>query len=216
MPIAPNRALKIIYIENLDAIMAKMKKIDPDLQKEFRRELGKAVRPVAKLAKSFVPNKIPNLDWRETQPTYPPQWGWANDTVHRGRTYGEGKSRWKWSQAEVVKGIRISAAKSKVQRVKGATFGVTALALINSSVPGIIYELAGFGSSRSQGRTRRVSRNRDARQSFVSKLDKEYKALYPGWNDKRLIYRAAYQLKDQTNANLVQVLKKYLGKEFRG
>lgn len=213
MPIAPNRSQKVIYIENLDAIVAKMKKVDPDLQKEFRRELNKAVKPVAKLAKSFVPNK-PFPGWRDVEPTYPPQWGWANDTIHRGRTFGDNKSRWKWSQAEVVKGIRISAAKSKVQRQKGTTFSVTALALINSSVAGIIYELAGFGSSRSRSRTRRVSRNKNASESFIGKL--QGTANSGAYKEKRLIYRATYQLGDQVNANLVQVLRKYLGKEFRG
>ena len=51
--ILPDRSLKAIYVENLDVVMDKMKKMDADLQKEFKRELNKAVRPVAKLAQSF-------------------------------------------------------------------------------------------------------------------------------------------------------------------
>jgi nucleoid DNA-binding protein len=202
-------AVPSIHVENLDELMAKMKKVDPDLQKEFRRGLSKAVKPVAKLAQDFVPHQ-PFPGWREVEPNYPPQWGWANDQVHRGRTIGKDKrSRWKWSQTEVIRGIRVSTAKTKVQRIKGVTFGVTAIAVINKSVPGIIYELAGFGSSRSRGRTRRISRNPNIGKLQRSPRAQEYK-------EKRLIYRASQQLGDQVNDNLYGVLKKYLGKEFRG
>ena len=212
--LAPDRSLKAIYVENLDAVMDKMKKMDADLQKEFRKELNKAVKPVAKLAKSFVPYS-PFPGWRDVEPSYPPAWGWANDNVHRGRTIGENKrSRWKWSQSEVVAGIKLSSAKTKVQRVKGTTFSVTALAIVNKSVPGIIYELAGFGTSKSKSRTRRVSRNRNASESFIGKL--QGTANSSAYKEKRLIYRASYQLGEQVNANLYGVLKKYLGKEFRG
>jgi hypothetical protein len=212
--IVPDRSLKAIYVENLDQLMDKMKKMDADLQKEFKRELNKSVRPVAKLAQSFVPHS-PFPGWRDVEPSYPPAWGWANDNVHRGRTIGENKrSRWKWSQSEVVAGIKLSSAKTKVQRVKGVTFSVTALAVINKSVPGIIYELAGFGSSKSRSRTRRVSRNRNASESFIRKLDGTANAS--AYREKRLIYRASQQLGGQVNDNLYGVLKKYLGKEFRG
>jgi hypothetical protein len=212
--ILPDRSLKAIYVENLDELMAKLKKMDADLQKEFKRELNKSVRPVAKLAQSFVPHS-PFPGWRDVEPSYPPAWGWANDKAHRGRTIGENKrSRWKWSQSEVVAGIKLSSAKTKVQRVKGATFSVTALAVINKSVPGIIYELAGFGSSRSRGRTRRVSRNPNASESFIGKLNGT--ANSSAYKEKRLIYRASQQLGGQVNDNLYGVLKKYLGKEFRG
>jgi hypothetical protein len=212
--LAPDRSLKAIYVENLDAVMDKMKKMDADLQKEFRKELNKAVKPVAKLAKSFVPYS-PFPGWRDVEPSYPPAWGWANDNAHRGRTIGENKrSRWKWSQSEVVAGIKLSSAKTKVQRVKGTTFSVTALAIVNKSVPGIIYELAGFGTSRSKSRTRRVSRNRNASESFIGKL--QGTANSGAYKEKRLIYRASQQLGGQVNDNLYGVLKKYLGKEFRG
>ena len=212
--LAPDRSLKAIYVENLDAVMDKMKKMDADLQKEFRKELNKAVKPVAKLAKSFVPYS-PFPGWRDVEPSYPPAWGWANDNVHRGRTIGENKrSRWKWSQSEVVAGIKLSSAKTKVQRVKGTTFSVTALAIVNKSVPGIIYELAGFGTSKSRSKTRRISRNTNASESFIGKL--QGTASSSGYKEKRLIYRASQQLGGQVNDNLYGVLKKYLGEKFRG
>jgi hypothetical protein len=205
-----DRSLKAVYVADLDRILATMKKIDPDLQKEFRKELRKQVKPVEKLAESFVPSQ-PFPGWRETKPYYPTNWGWAYDTEHRGRTYGKtNKSRWQWSQAEVKAGIQVSSAKTKVQRIKGTTFAVTALALVNKSVPGIIYELAGFGTARSRGKTRRVSRNRNASDDFIAKVN-----ATGGAAEKRLIYRASYQLGSQVNANLVTVLKKYLGKNFK-
>lgn len=205
-----DRSLKAVYVADLDRILATMKKIEPELQKKFRKELRKQVKPVEKLAESFVPSQ-PFPGWRETKPYYPTNWGWAYDTEHRGRTYGKtNKSRWQWSQAEVRAGIQVTSAKTKVQRIKGTTFAVTALALVNKSVPGIIYELAGFGTARSRGKTRRVSRNRNASDAFIAKVN-----ATGGATEKRLIYKASYQLGSQVNANLVTVLKKYLGENFK-
>lgn len=205
-----DRSLKAVYVADLDRILATMKKIEPELQKEFRKELRKQVKPVEKLAESFVPSQ-PFPGWRETKPYYPTNWGWAYDTAHRGRTYGKtNQSRWQWSQAEVRAGIQVTSAKTKVQRIKGTTFAVTALALVNKSVPGIIYELAGFGTARSRGKTRRVSRNQNASDGFIAKVN-----ATGGAAEKRLIYRASYQLGSQVNANLVTVLKKYLGENFK-
>ena len=206
-----DRALKSVYVADLDAILAKMKKVQPELEKEFKKALRKEVKPVEKLAESFVPSQ-PFPGWRETKPYYPTNWGWAYDTTHRGRTYGKtNQSRWQWSQAEVKAGIQITSAKTKVQRIKGTTFAVTALALVNKSVPGIIYELAGFGTARSRGKTRRVSRNANASDGFIDKVN-----AVGGSTRKRLIYRAAYQMGSQDNANLEAVVKKYLGENFRG
>jgi hypothetical protein len=205
-----DRSLKAVYVADLDRILATMKKIEPELQKEFRKELRKQIKPVERLAESFVPSQ-PFPGWRETKPYYPTNWGWAYDTEHRGRTYGKtNKSRWQWSQAEVKAGIQVTSAKTKVQRIKGTTFAVTALALVNKSVPGIIYELAGFGTARSRGKTRRVSRNRNASNDFIAKVN-----ATGGATEKRLIYKASYRLGSQVNANLVTVLKKYLGENFK-
>lgn len=196
-----------IYVKNFDAIMDKFKKMDPKLARKFKRELRNAVKPVQNKAKSFVPNK-PFEGWRETKPFYPTNWGWAYDTDHRGRTYGKtGESRWQWSKEQAVSGIVITTAAKKVQR-QGFGFSVTALALENKSVPGTIYELAGFGTAKSKGRTRRVSRNKDASEGFIRKVGKSDKP--------RLIYKAAYEMAAQVHANLYGVLKKYLGENFRG
>lgn len=197
-----------IYVRNLDSIILKMKELDPKLAKKFRNELKRSVKPVQLKAQSFVPHS-PFPGWRETKPYYPPAWGWAYDTEHRGRTFGKtNESRWQWSKDQVVKGIFVTEAKTKVQRIKGVEFGVSALSVQSKSVPGIIYELAGFGTARSRGKTRRVSRNKDASNLFIAKV---------GQADKpRLVYRAAYEMASQIHANLYGVLKKYLGENFRG
>jgi hypothetical protein len=197
-----------IYIKNFDALNARLKEMDAKLAKKFRQELKKAVKPVQRKAQSFVPNQV-FPGWRDTKPYYPPAWGWATDTTHRGRTYGKtSESRWQWSRDKVVQGIFVTEAETKVQRIKGAEFGVSALSLQSRSVPGIIYELAGFGTARSKGKTRRVSRNKDASNLFIAKVGKAEKP--------RLVYRAAYEMASQVHANLYGVLKKYLGENFRG
>lgn len=205
---APNRALKAIYVAGLDELRKEMREMNPTLQKSFAKELRAAVKPVEKLAETFVPS-VPATNWRPVEPTYPATWGWANDRAHRGRTY-EGGSRWKWSQSQVIGGIQISSAKSKVERVKGVTFGVTALALVNKSVPGIIYELAGFGSTRSKNKTRKVSRNPNASTDFIKAIAKKN-----NFGEKRLIYRASNILGKQALDRIEQVLDKYLNSNFR-
>lgn len=211
-----DRRLKIIYVENLDAILAKIKEVNPKAEKIFKRELRKQIKPVEQLAKSFVPAEV-FPGWRDTKPYYPSNWGWANDTVHRGRTYGKtGESRWQWSQEVAKKGIYISNVKSKVQRIKGTTFGVTALALVNASVPGIIYELAGSGSGRSRAKTRRVSRNQEASNLFIKKVNETSGTIASDGKGKRLIYKATVEKGEQALANIAEVLQKYLGRNFRG
>ncbi len=196
-----------IYVKNLDAILRRMKEMDPKLAKKFKRELKQAVRPVQRKAQSFIPNS-PFPGWRDTKPFYPTNWGWAYDTDHRGRTYGKtGESRWQWSKEQAVSGLVVTEAGTTVRR-QGFDITTSALSLQNKSVPGIIYELAGFGTARSRGKTRRVSRNKDASNLFIAKVGKTEKP--------RLVYRAAYEMASQIHANLYGVLKKYLGENFRG
>lgn len=210
-----DRRLKVLYVENLDDLLAKLKKVDPTAHRIFRRELRKQIKPVAEEAKRYVPVEV-FPGWRDTKPYYPPAWGWATDTTHRGRTYGEtGESRWQWSQEKVRAGIQITNAKTKVQRIKGTKFGVTALALTNTSVAGIIYELAGSGSARSKGKTRRVSRNPDASEDFIYNVNKRGRIDASG-KGKRLIYKATVRHGADALDNIAKVLKQYLGKEFRG
>ena len=211
-----DRSLKAVYIENLDAIMKKIEEVDPDTQKIFKKELRKQIKPVEKLAKSFIPSEV-FPGWRDTKPYYPTNWGWAYDQSHRGRTYGKtNQSRWQWSQADAIAGIQITSAKVKQQRVKGATFSVTALALVNKSVPGIIFELTGGGTARSRGKTRRVSRNPNASEGFIRKVSQTHGAIAGDGKGKRVIYKATAEKGAQAIAGIEATIDKYLGNKFRG
>lgn len=203
-----DRAFKAIYVKDLDALMKKIEEFSPGVQRQFKKELRKQIRPVEKLAEDFVPSS-PFPGWRQTDPYYPTNWGWAYDTDHRSRQF-QGKTRWVWSQEEVKSGIQITSAKVKVKRERFAEFSVTALALVNKSVPGIIYELTGFGTSRSRGKTRRVSRNPNASQLFINKVV----ANNPS-TTKRLIYRATALKGKQALDGINEVLVKYLNRNFR-
>jgi hypothetical protein len=211
-----DRSLKAVYIQNLDAIMKKMEEVDPDTQKIFKKELRKQIKPVEKLAKRFIPSEV-FPGWRDTKPYYPTNWGWAYDQNHRGRTYGKtNQSRWQWSQADAIAGIQITSAKVKQQRVKGATFSVTALALVNKSVPGIIFELTGGGTARSRGKTRRVSRNPNASEGFIRKVSQAHGAIAGDGKGKRVIYKATAEKGAQAIAGIEATIDKYLGNKFRG
>ena len=216
LEVQPDRSLKAVYVENLDELMTKLKNIDPDLQKIFKKELRKQIKPVEKLAKSFIPAEV-FPGWRDTKPYYPPTWGWAFDQSHRGRTYGKtNESRWQWSQADAVAGIQITSAKVKVQRIKGTKFSVTALALVNKSVPGIIFELTGGGTARSRGKTRRVSRNPNASEGFIRKVSQAHGAIAGDGKGKRVIYKATAEKGAQAIAGIEAVKDKYLARVFRG
>ena len=211
-----DRSLKAVYVAGLDELMQKIEDINPDTKKLFKKELRKQIKPVEKLAKSFIPSEV-FPGWRDTKPYYPPTWGWAFDQSHRGRTYGKtNESRWQWSQADAVAGIQITSAKVKVQRGRGTDFEVTALALVNKSVPGIIFELTGGGTARSRGKTRRVSRNPNASEGFIRKVSQAHGAIAGDGKGKRVIYKATAEKGEQALNGIRAVIDKYLAQTFRG
>lgn len=211
-----DRSLKAVYVQGFDELMQKIEDINPDTKKLFNKELRKQIKPVEKLAKSFIPSEV-FPGWRDTKPYYPPTWGWAFDQSHRGRTYGKtNESRWQWSQADAVAGIQITSAKVKVQRGRGTDFEVTALALVNKSVPGIIFELTGGGTARSRGKTRRVSRNPNASEGFIRKVSQAHGAIAGDGKGKRVIYKATAEKGEQALNGIRAVIDKYLAQTFRG
>ena len=211
-----DRSLKAVYVQGFDELMQKIEDINPDTKKLFKKELRKQIKPVEKLAKSFIPAEV-FPGWRDTKPYYPPTWGWAFDQSHRGRTYGKtNESRWQWSQADAVAGIQITSAKVKVQRGRGTDFEVTALALVNKSVPGIIFELTGGGTARSRGKTRRVSRNPNASEGFIRKVSQAHGAIAGDGKGKRVIYKATAEKGEQALNGIRAVIDKYLAQTFRG
>ena len=210
-----DRSLKAVYVAGLDDLMEKIEDINPDTKKLFKKELRKQIKPVEKLAKSFIPAEV-FPGWRDTKPYYPPTWGWAFDTTHRGRTYGKtNQSRWQWSQQEAIAGVKISSAQVKVAR-RGLNIETTALALVNASVPGIIFELTGGGTARSRGKTRRVSRNPNASEGFIRKVTQAHGAIAGDGKGKRVIYKATAIKGEQALAGIQAVIDKYLKESFGG
>ena len=210
-----DRSLKAVYVAGLDELMEKIEDINPDTKKLFKKELRKQIKPVEKLAKSFIPAEV-FPGWRDTKPYYPPTWGWAFDTTHRGRTYGKtNQSRWQWSQQEAIAGVKISSAQVKVAR-RGLNIETTALALVNASVPGIIFELTGGGTARSRGKTRRVSRNPNASEGFIRKVSQAHGAIAGDGKGKRVIYKATAEKGEQALNGIRAVIDKYLAQTFRG
>ena len=210
-----DRSLKAVYVSGLDELMKKIKEVNPDAEKLFKKELRKQIKPVEKLAKSFIPAEV-FPGWRDTKPYYPPTWGWAFDTTHRGRTFGKtNQSRWQWSQQEAIAGVKITSAQVKVAR-RGSGVETTALALVNASVPGIIFELTGGGTARSRGKTRRVSRNPNASEGFIRKVSQAHGAIGGDGKGKRVIYRATAEKGAQALSGIQAVIDKYLKQVFGG
>jgi hypothetical protein len=177
-----------IDLHNFDRLLKDLKKFSPDTAKQFQRNLSKAVTPVRDQARNLVPAQSPITNWRSVDPTYTSR-AWQSDDYHRGR---DAAMRWNWRPTDVKRGIKISRTKTKTGR--GNTLfaeQVTALAVINSSVGGIIYELAGTGKAKSVNRSKSVSRNPRARDSFINAIDR--KDTGRGNMQKkgyRLLYRA--------------------------
>ena len=210
-----DRSLKAVYVSGLDELMKKIEKVNPDAKKLFKKELRKQIKPVEKLAKSFIPAEV-FPGWRDTKPYYPPTWGWAFDQTHRGRTYGKtNQSRWQWSQQQAIAGVKITSAQVKVAR-RGSGVETTALALVNASVPGIIFELTGGGTGRSRGKTRRVSRNPNASEGFIRKVSQAHGAIGGDGKGKRVIYRATAEKGAQALTGIQAVIDKYLKQVFGG
>jgi len=210
-----DRSLKAVYVSGLDELMKKIKEVNPDAEKLFKKELRKQIKPVEKLAKSFIPAEV-FPGWRDTKPYYPPTWGWAFDQTHRGRTYGKtNQSRWQWSQQQAIAGVKITSAQVKVAR-RGSGVETTALALVNASVPGIIFELTGGGTGRSRGKTRRVSRNPNASEGFIRKVSQAHGAIGGDGKGKRVIYRATAEKGAQALTGIQAVIDKYLKQVFGG
>lgn len=189
-----------IELYNFNRLLKDLKNLSPKLARDFQRNLSKAVQPVRDEARKLVPTDNPVRNWRPVEPTYTSN-SWINDFEHRGR---DSAMRWTWRPVDVRRGIKISRTKTKTGR--GNTLfaeQVSALALINSTPGGIIYELTGAGTGASKRRTKRVSRNPSAGDDFELAMNKRGKS-------KRLIYKAAATHGAQALDKIQQVLDRDL------
>jgi hypothetical protein len=150
-----------------------MRRFTPDLEKALKKELHRALRPVVRQAKSFVPAESPMS-------------GWAS------RSFSEGKFP-TYNRATVISGITYSVSPSKPNKN-----GFTSMArIVNKSAIGGIYETAGrknpagqtWVGPKAKGASKGVSRsnNPNAGKQFIANLPPVVSSLK---GRGRLIYRA--------------------------
>jgi hypothetical protein len=157
---------------NIDLRKA-LRNFTPDLEKALKKELHRALKPVVREAKGFVPATSPMS-------------GWA------GRSFSEGRFP-TYNSSTIRGGITYSVSPSKPNRN-----GFTSMArIINKSAIGAIYETSGrknpngqqWVGSKASGSGKGVSRsvNPNAGKQFISNLPPLVSSLK---GRGRLIYRA--------------------------
>ena len=149
-----------------------LRRFAPDLDKELKKEMGKALRPVVKQAKGFVPSDSPLS-------------GWA------GRSFNEGRFP-TYNSSTIKSKIGYSLSPSKPNKN-----GFSSMATVfNNSRAGAIYESAGRNGAQGQpwvgpkgpaGNRYSHSRNPKAGEQFIAALP-ELKGSLKGRG--RLIYSA--------------------------
>jgi hypothetical protein len=165
-------SVKIEIRGNADLRKA-MRRFTPDLEKALKKEIGKALRPVVREAKGFVPSVSPMS-------------GWA------GRSFSEGKFP-TYNAATIIAGITYKSTPSKVN-----SNGFSSMASIeNRSRVGAIYESAGRNGDQGQpwvgpkarSNSNKVSKsnNPKAGEQFIKNLGPLTSSLK---GRGRLIYRA--------------------------
>jgi len=165
-------SVKIEIRGNADLRKA-MRRFTPDLEKALKKEIGKALRPVVREAKGFVPSVSPMS-------------GWA------GRSFSEGKFP-TYNAATIIAGITYKSTPSKVN-----SNGFSSMASIqNRSRVGAIYESAGRANPQGQpwvgskagSNSNKVSKsnNPKAGEQFIKNLPPLVSSLK---GRGRLIYRA--------------------------
>jgi hypothetical protein len=148
-----------------------LRRFAPDLEKTLKKELGKALRPVVRQAKSFVPSESPISGWTP-------------------RSFSEARFPF-YDAAEIKRGITYKTTVGKVNKQ-----GFSSMASIQNKSPvGAIYEGAGrigpqtWVGPKAGGTGKGVSRssNPNAGKQFIMNLPPLSSSLK---GRGRLIYRA--------------------------
>lgn len=202
-PTGMSRA-KSILIPDFDALVKDLKKLDPQLRKDFDKALKAAAKPLVEKARGFVPAEIRNSSgayvWKPTPPTYSTP-AWINDTEHRGR---DAANRWVWKDALIKRNIKVVKSTANKVPFGYSKVAVAALAVVNRSPAGAIFELAGRGSAASRAKTKSSSRNQTNNQ-FNDMLIKKY----PFMGDAqygRILYRAASIVAPEVRKQVLAVI----------
>lgn len=119
-----------------------LRKFTPDLDKQLKKELGQALRPVVRKAQGYVTQAAPMRGWE-------------------GRSFNEGSFP-TYNATTIAKGIKYSTGVTKPN-----PRGFTSMArIVNASPAGAIYETAGRTTNGKQGK----SNNPHAGEQFISNL----------------------------------------------
>lgn len=165
--------MPVVEIRGNADLRKALRSFAPDLEKQMKKELTKALKPVVKKARSFVPSDSPMSGWG-------------------ARSFSEARFPF-YNANTIVRGIGYSTAVSK--RNKN---GFNSMARIfNNSPVGAIYETAGrkgddgqpWVGRKASGTGKNVSRssNPNAGKQFISNLEPLTNSLK---GRGRLIYRA--------------------------
>lgn len=191
-----------IVLDDFDKLLKELKKLDPNLRKNFLKALKRAAQPLRDKAREFVPADVTNSQgvpiFRPYQPTYSTG-SWINDEQHRSRD----PMRWTWQPGEIKDGIKI-----KTSRKNKAPYGYnktaySALAVVNSEAAGAIFELAGAGKKSSKKRTKSVSRNPNAQEDFQQLMTRRYPM---GGYKGRLLFKAEALVGDRVRTEVEKVV----------
>lgn len=149
-----------------------LRKFTPDLDKQLKKELGRALRPVVRKAQGYVTQAAPMRGWE-------------------GRSFSEGSFPI-YNATTIARGIKYSTGVTKPNPQ-----GFTSMArIINASRVGAIYEIAGtknpkgqpwVGPNGSAGHRYSHSNNPKAGEQFISNLPPLVSSLK---GRGRLIFRA--------------------------
>ena len=149
-----------------------LRKFTPDLDKQLKKELGKALRPVVRRAQSYVPAVSPMSGWQ-------------------ARSFSEATFPM-YNASTIIRGIKYTTAVSKPNKN-----GFTSMArIINASRVGAIFETAGrknpqgqpwAGKNGSASHKYSHSNNPKAGEQFINNLPPIFSSLK---GRGRLIYRA--------------------------
>lgn len=150
-----------------------LRRFAPDLEKQLKKELTVALKPVVKKARSFVPSDSPMSGWG-------------------ARSFSEARFPF-YNQNTIVRGIGYTTATSR-RNAQGFT---SMASIFNKSSAGAIFEIAGrtnedgqpWVGRKASGTAKNVSRstNRTAGKTFISNLPPLVSSLK---GRGRLIYRA--------------------------
>ncbi len=200
-----------VVVADFDVLIKELKKLDPQIKKDFSKALTTAAQPLRNLARSFVPADVTNGSgvpiFRPNPPTYLTP-SWINDTEHRSRD----PLRWTWQPGEIKAGIKITRSRKNKAPYGYNKTAYSALAVVNSKPAGAIYELAGAGRASSKKRTKSVSRNPNAQDDFQQMIVRV--APLNGLKG-RMLFKAEAQVGDKVRQEVTKVINMRLSSFVR-